>query len=235
MAAMATDLPQAEPSEGLRDRLRAAVEETEQLPLPEPAPEPALERPIADQPPSAARRATGFPFYDSPRPVPDGRPAWRRVLPTALIAAAVAAILGLGAWNVTLATSRDELAAQASQQSAIVKELLSPGHATIAPMSDTGGKQVATVVARPGRVFVVSQGLTVNDRSNSVYVVWGMTGDQTIPLGTFDVITTQTDLRTVGSGATGLDQYGAYALSIEPGRKAPSAPTEVVATGQVTS
>ncbi|HJX44749.1 MAG TPA: anti-sigma factor, partial [Geodermatophilus sp.] len=34
MAALAGDLPPAEPSEGLRDRLREAVERTEQLPPP---------------------------------------------------------------------------------------------------------------------------------------------------------------------------------------------------------
>jgi hypothetical protein len=43
------------------------------------------------------------------------------------------------------------------------------------------------------------------------------------------------DLRTVGSDQTGLDDYSAYAISIEPGRQAPSLPTEVVASGEVTS
>ena len=43
------------------------------------------------------------------------------------------------------------------------------------------------------------------------------------------------DMQTVGSGLTGLDQFDAYGISLEPGREAPSLPTEVVATGQVTS
>ena len=52
MAAMATDLPPAEPSEGLRDRLRAAVEQTEPRPVPpaesaRPAPPPAVPAPAA--------------------------------------------------------------------------------------------------------------------------------------------------------------------------------------------
>jgi hypothetical protein len=54
-------------------------------------------------------------------------------------------------------------------------------------------------------------------------------------LGTFDVVTAGTDLRTVGSTTTALDGYPAYALSLEPGRQAPSSPTDIVATGQVTS
>jgi len=56
-----------------------------------------------------------------------------------------------------------------------------------------------------------------------------------VPLGEFDVVTPQMDLRTVGSTATGLDEFTQYAVSIESGRQAPSQPTEVVATGQVTS
>jgi hypothetical protein len=34
---------------------------------------------------------------------------------------------------------------------------------------------------------------------------------------------------------TGLDGFPMYGISFEPGQEAPSAPTEVVATGQVTS
>jgi hypothetical protein len=34
---------------------------------------------------------------------------------------------------------------------------------------------------------------------------------------------------------TGLDGFPVYGISLEPGQEAPSAPTEVVATGQVTS
>ena len=42
-------------------------------------------------------------------------------------------------------------------------------------------------------------------------------------------------MKTVGSGLTGFDQFDAYGISLEPGQEAPSLPTEVVATGQVTS
>jgi hypothetical protein len=42
-------------------------------------------------------------------------------------------------------------------------------------------------------------------------------------------------MKTVGSGLTGFDQYGTYGVSLEHGRKAPSLPTGVVATGDVTS
>jgi anti-sigma-K factor RskA len=243
MAAMAADLPQAEPSDGLRDRLRAAVEETEQLP---PA-QPRAERPIAPAVPAAAQPVQPQPgpalppsrFGNLRAPLPtrdvDRRPAWRRVLPTALVAAAVAAVLSLGAWNVAVTGDRDAARATAAEQSEVLDSLLTPGRAAIAPVAQDG-TTVATVVARDDRVQVYSTGLAVNDSHDSTYVLWGMV-DGTVPraIGTFDVTTAQTDLRTVGSSATGLDQYPAYAISIEPGRQAPSFPTDIIGQGQVTS
>ena len=217
MSAMATDLPQAEPSEGLLQRIRAAVEETEQLP--------ATVTPVASAVPA---RVVAL-----PRPVAEPRPGWRRALPMGLIAAAVAAILGLGLWNVVLASDREKLQATVSQQDAVMNGLLAPGRATIAPMEDHG-KAVATVVARGDEVDVIIHGLSVNDTKSNTYVLWGMDGTPQ-PLGTFDVTSSQMAMKTVGSGSTGFDQYGTYGISLEPGRKAPSLPTGVVATGQVTS
>jgi anti-sigma factor RsiW len=248
MAAMAQDLPPAEPSEELRDRLRAAVEETEQVrPAEQPAAPDVPPRAVpADDPPAAPLTPlppSRFGNLRAPLPIrtPDPRPAWRRVLPTALVAAAVAAVLSLGVWNVAVTSDRDAARVTAAQQSRLAAErsqlldaLLAPGRATIAPLSDRG-RQVATVVAREDRLQVMTTGLAVNDSRDSVYVVWGMTSDQPRAIGTFDVVTPQMDLRTVGSTATGLDQYDGYAISVEPGREAPSSPTDVVASGQVTS
>jgi hypothetical protein len=243
MAAMAGDLPPAEPSEGLRERLRAAVEETEQVPPVQhaiPRPDlPPVAPPAAGpvvEPPRAPLRGGSFGNLRAPmppRPV-DARPAWRRVLPTALVAAAVAAVLALGAWNVVVTDDRDAARATAAEQSQMLDALLEPGRATIAPLTEDG-RAVATVVARDDQVQVVANGLPVNDSHDHTYVVWGMGEDMPKPLGTFDVVTSQMDLRTVGSSATGLDQYSEYAVSIEPGRQMPSYPTEVVAQGQVTS
>jgi hypothetical protein len=236
MAAMAADLPPAEPSPGLRDRLRAAVERTDQL-RPEDE-RPGLEElvdwdvPAPSSSPAPPPPATGFPLYEHGRLE---RQVWRRVLPSALIAAAVAAILGLATWSVVLGDARDRADATAAEQSQIMNALLQPGQATIAPMADKGGHSVATVVARDGKVQVVTHGLSMNDTASSIYVVWGMRDDAPVPLGTFDVVRPQMDLRTVGSEVTGLGEYAAYAISIESGRRAPRQPSDVVANGQVTS
>ena len=243
MAAMSDDLPQAEPSDGLRERLRAAVEETDQLPPARPRSEPpvpaAAVPPVTrpSVPPSVPPLAPSrFGNLRAPLPIrtADPRPAWRRVLPTALVAAAVAAILSLGAWNVIVTGDRDAAQATAQERSAMLDGLLTPGRATIAPVL-AGGTAVATVVARADQVQVVAQALTVNDSHDSTYVVWGMQDGVPKALGTFDVVTPRMDLRTVGSTATGLGDYSAYAISLEPGREAPSSPTDIVGQGQVTS
>ncbi len=261
MAALAGDLPQSEPSEQLRGRLREAVERTEQLPPPL---SPSGEDPVVPVAPAlppapgipGGRRRTDVPAGGStaasrsaPHPpsrvpppagagrdaAPDDRAVWRRVLPNALVAAAVAAILALGTWNVVLGTARDDARTVAAEQAQVLDALLQPGRAAIAPLSDDG-RSVATVVARDGQLAVVTQGLAVNDSSDSTYVVWGVADDdQPVALGAFDVVSPRTDLRTIGSATTGLDDYDVYAISIEPGRQAPAEPSDTVATGQVTS
>jgi hypothetical protein len=240
MAALATDLPPAEPSPGLRDRLRAAVDSTDQVRLPSSDESPDLADlddfdEVVDEP-APARRAAGFPQYEHARPgSPRARTPWRRLLPSALVAAAVVAILGLGTWNVMLNEARTSAETAAAQQSDVVDKLLQPGQATMARLSDDGGHEVATVVARPGSLQVVTDGLAVNDSSRFVYVVWGMDGADPVALGTFDVVRSQTDLRTVGSDEAGLDGYQGYAISLERGRQAPRSPSGVVAQGQVTN
>jgi hypothetical protein len=235
MASMAADLPRAEPSDRLRDRLRAAVAETEQIPPDDLAPQPA--RP----------RATGFPGYRPVEPPaePPAEPSaessaessaassrLRRRSPLlALAAAAVAAILGLGVWNVFLADSRNDLEATVAQQERIVDALLTPGDAKVAALSGDHGRALATVVARPDRVDVISYGLAVNDSDAQTYVVWGIADTGPEAIGTFDVERSQMTLQTVGSGSTGLDQFPSYGISLEPGREAPPEPTDVVAMG----
>ena len=122
MASMAADLPRTEPSDQLRERLRAAVAETEQIPPDDVAPQPV--RPTA----------TGFPGYRAVEAPSAPVPLRRRAPMLALAAAAVATILGLGVWNVFLADSRSDLEATVAQQDRIVDSLLTPGDAKVAAL-----------------------------------------------------------------------------------------------------
>jgi anti-sigma factor RsiW len=241
MAALAADLPPVGPADELRGRVRRAVERTGQVDRPVLPPSQPTE-PVADvappprptEPRAPVSRGVSRPVHGRSWPSTAG-PVWRDRLPVVLGAAAAALILGLGAWNVVLTASREDVRATAEQQSHIVDSLLTPGQATIAPVSDHDGHAVATVVARHGQVQVVTWGLSRNDTTATTYVVWGMREGTPIALGTFDVVQTGMDMRTVGSDRTGLDGYTGYAISIEHGRRAPSKPTDVVANGQVTS
>jgi hypothetical protein len=221
MGAMARDLPVAEPSEGLGARLRAAVGTAEQQPGPAAPAAPAE---------GAPRRAPD-PVGELPVD-PEHRPRWRRAFPAALVAAGIAAIVGLGLWNVFLATAKERLQKTVASQEEVMAAVLDPGRATIASLTDDG-RTVATVVARPDEVQVVTSGLPVNQPETTSYVLWGMGEGDPVALGTFDVSRSQIDVRSVGSASTDLDGFPQYGISLEPGHEAPSSPTAVVATGEV--
>jgi anti-sigma-K factor RskA len=237
MAAMATDLPPAEPSEDLCSRLRAAVDRTEQVRRP-----PVVSS-LADGPvPVHGRRrprdeAQPRDDADGPAPVPPARFSSLRERGWMLaLAAAVAGVVGLGIWNVSLSTARDRAVETAAEQQAVVEELLQPGARVVAQLEDEAGP-VAAVVVRDGDVQVVSQALAVNDDTEETYVLWGLRegSSEASAIGTFDVDRSRLDVDDVGSARTGSDDYDTYAVSLEPGRQAPATPSEVVASGQVTS
>lgn len=218
MAALAADLPPADPSDELRGRLRAEVERTDQeqrpaLPPDQPAgpPEDPARPPRRIEPRPAMTRGVirggGRPAGRTwPRPGLSSQ-EWRRRLPVLVAGAAAAVILGLGAWNVVLNASREQAQATVAEQSHIVDSLLAPGQATIAPVSDHGGHAVATVVARQGQLQVVTWGLTENDATATTYVVWGMRQETPVALGTFDVAKSGMDMPTVTAAHTGPDDY----------------------------
>jgi anti-sigma factor RsiW len=229
MGALAQRLPPAEPSEGLRARLRSAVETAEQLPGPA---LPAVTAQPASSGPASRRRVPDADPEVSL--VPDRAPLWRRAVPASLVAAAVVAIVGLGLWNVFLATSKERLQGTVAAQEEVMAAVLDPGEAVIAPLKDDG-RTVATVVARPDGFQVVTSGLSVNRPETTSYVLWGMGQGDPVALGTFDVFRSQIDVRSVGSPSTDVEGFPQYGISLEPGQEAPSTPSAVVATGEVTS
>jgi hypothetical protein len=190
-------------------------------------------------PPRGRRRADAELPADPTAPVPAPRSRFSSLRERGWVlaaAAAVAAVVGLGIWNVSLSTARDRAVETAAEQQAVVEELLQPGAEVVARMTDDSGA-VATVVVRDGDVEVVSQTLPVNDDTEETYVLWGLRDDSAAPeaIGAFDVERSRLDVHAVGSAPTGAGAYDAYAVSLEPGRQPPAAPSEVLASGQVTS
>jgi anti-sigma factor RsiW len=237
MASLATDLPPAEPSEELRSRLRAAVERTEQVrrsPVAPPAPPEERHLPRGRHPSDDGDTAT-VSGASASAPAPRPRFSSLRERGWALaLAAAVAGVVGLGIWNVSLTTARDHAEKTAAEQQAVVEELLQPGAEVVAQLTDASGP-VATVVVRDGDVRVVSQALAVNDSTDETYVLWGLHAGSAEAIGTFDVVRSRLDVNAVGSAPTGSDAFDGYAVSIEPGRLPPATPSKVVASGEVTS
>ncbi len=223
MAGMAGAAPAAEPSDDLRSRLRAAVAEAEQDPVPA----------VPGEPPAGvtAHRAGGAAPVTAPRPRRP-RPVWRRPLAVTL-AAAAATVVGLGVALVVVIDSRDEARANAQAQAGIVRALLDPGTATITAVADEDGRAVATVLARDDEVQVVTHGIAANDSSDTTYVLWGIRDGSPRALGTFDVDDAQGDLEVFAGAGTPPVAFSAYGISLEPGRVAPSAPTDVVAMGEI--
>jgi hypothetical protein len=213
MAHLATAAPSAEPPPGLGERLRAEVARTPQ-------------DGTAELPRTAAPRTAARPAPAAPVPAPAVVPVPRRRWTSVLVAASLAAVVGLGAWSAVLVGDRNQARDTAAAEAAMVEELLRPGTATVVPVRD-GGRTVATLLARDDGVQVVSHELEANDRDAETYVLWGL--DQGTPkaLGAFDVEGRGLELDTLEvEGAAGFPNYG---ISVEPGRQAPEAPTDVVA------
>ncbi|SOC49713.1 Putative zinc-finger [Blastococcus aggregatus] len=217
MAALAGAAPSAEPPRALGERLRAEVART---------PQDAPAAPAARTAPAPAPAPASSP---APAAVPMPRRRWTAVL----VAAAVAAVVGLGGWTAVLMGDRNEARQAAASEAAMVEELLRPGPAMVVPVAAPDGRTMATLLARDDGVQLISHALPANDRADETYVLWGL--DQGTPkaLGAFDVTQDGLQLRTLE--VEGADDFPGYGISLEPGRRAPEAPTDVVARGSLPS
>src|SRR4051794_443167 len=82
------------------------------------------------------------------------------------VAAVVALAVGMAAWNGVLRHDRGQQSALAARYQQAVGELTLPG-ARLATLQDSGGKSIATVAARNGKVSVVTLSLPANDRQRT--------------------------------------------------------------------
>ena len=218
MAAMAADLPQAEPSEGLLQRIRASVEEADQLPEP---PVGVPVQPLRAVPGAAGRRPAAV-AVAARRARRSGRGRARRHRRTR----AVERRPGL---RPRQAPDDRRGAERGDARSA------QPGTGDDRP-ADVSGREARRDGRRPrrrgephhagagrersaGRTPTCSGAWTTGTRSRS-------------PRSTSPAHRCDENRRL---RVDRLRQHDIYGISLEPGRKAPSLPTEVVATGQVNS
>ncbi len=235
LGALVEQLPLQSPSPALRTRLLAEIGKTGRSPdaspprLAEPAPsDGALIDLSAARGRSLARRT---------RLSHRSRSTWTTISTLVAAAAAVLVIAGLGIWNLNLQTDRNQATSVAADRGDILRDLAAAGEVNMTPLRDGDGQAVATLVRGSSQTMVMTNGLRVNDSADQIYVLWGLkqVGDPE-PIGTFDVVTGDLDMRTVGSTASGIDAFNGYGVTLESGRAAPDSPTlPMVASGQVTA
>ena len=239
---LAYALPPEPPPERLRQRILdvAAAEPRCERPA---APE-AEERPVsAGQPASAGQQPVSIGARgraeDADDPGVGGAvvplASRRRWVQRAAVAAAVALLAALGAWNVQLRSDQDRLRDVVAQRDALVARLTEAGPARLAIIRDPGtGERRATVVVKDGRVGLITETLPP-DSGDRTYWLWSVRGEgdpDPVPLAGFTVPETRFSACNIEPPA-GVDVTRAFAISAEPGLDRPRKPTLVVASGSI--
>jgi hypothetical protein len=225
MGGLAASVEQVDPPPRLRAGILAQAAETPQTPTERgqaTAPEPAPAAPAAPPPP---------PSRSGPPRRAQRRLGGRRLVAAAAVALALVGLGGLAAYTAQVQQQRDAQIAQSQALADLVVQLTQGGspHATL---STGEGRSVAAVLIGPAERTVVTAGLPANDRSDTVYVMWGLGAGPPTPLAAFDVTAPGPRIHDLGP-ATGEPQFSSYAVSLEPGRTMPPVPTTVVASGAV--
>lgn len=141
-------------------------------------------------------------------------------------------VAGLVAWNVVLRQSAQHAQAVAQQRQYLVEQLVHSSRR--ATLRTAQGKTVGYVVQRAGKLDVVTEAMQPNDAATTSYVLWA-TGPTAPPraIGRFDVTACGVALKAVGSSPTEYPGLSGFAVSKEPGDRAPKRPSDVVASGAV--
>lgn len=166
-----------------------------------------------------------------PHPQPPRRGAGLLVAAAAVIL--VAAVVGLGVRVDQLSDERNQAERQVAAVSEAIQAVADPAAIRVPLVANDGGA-VGMVLASRDRVAVVTTSLPGNRVADQTYVLWGLAGQTPTALAAFDVTSEVADLHAVPTAA-GTQNFTGYAVSLEPGRRTPAAPTKVLASGQVRS
>lgn len=149
------------------------------------------------------------------------------------VAAAAAMVLSLGIWNVSLHRDRSQTDGRADRLAAAVSTL-ERGAKHRVELTDASGRPVAVAVVRANdTVSLVIDGLAPNDRSTSTYVLWQRGAYGVVrAVAAFDVRGTGVDVVENLPLARDVMGVQGFAVTREPGRRAPASPgSDAVADG----
>ncbi|MGH3864561.1 MAG: anti-sigma factor domain-containing protein [Pseudonocardiaceae bacterium] len=158
-------------------------------------------------------------------------PSWLRTGELAAAVILVAAAVVLGVRVVQLNGELNQAQRQVADTSEAIQIAADPAAVRVPLFAKDGPAVVGMVLASRDRVSVVPTRLASNRVEAQTYVLWGLTGGAPIALAAFDVASQAPRLHVVPS-APGAGTFTGYAVSLEPGRRAPVAPTDVVATSR---
>lgn len=209
-ATLGLSVPELIPSAELEQRVLAVTIDRRAAPI-EPLPPPMQPTRPTPQP---SRRGTGL-------------------LVAAAAVVLVAAVAGLGVRVAQLSDERNQAQRQVTAVSEAIQAVADPAAIRVPLVSDDGGS-VGMVLASRDRVAVVTTSLPGNRVADQTYVLWGLAGQIPTALAAFDVTSEVAGLHAVPTAA-GTQNFTGYAVSLEPGRRTPAAPTKVLASGQVRS
>lgn len=209
-AMLGLSVPEVIPSAGLEQRILSVTDTQWTAPV----------VPLA--PPTPPERATAGSSWLQPV---------KLVAAAAVVLVAVAGALGVRVVQLDgqlYQAQRDATALSEAMQSAADPAVVR------VPLLTSDRRSVGMVLASRGQITVVPTQLPSNRVAEQTYVLWGLAGQTPIPLVAFDVSGEVPGLHSVPS-TTGKGSYTGYAISLEPGRSSPVVPTDIVASGQVTS
>ncbi|MGH3787486.1 MAG: anti-sigma factor [Pseudonocardiaceae bacterium] len=204
--------------------------------IPEAIPRAGLEQLVLSVTGSGGAAATceaPVPLAPSTLPELEVTKSWRVRVGELAVAASViliAAAVVLGVQVGQLNSELDQASRQVTDLSEAIDRAADP-EAVRVPLVADDGTAVGMVLAGRDQVEVVTTRLPSN-QADQTYVLWGLADGVPVALAPFDVALQTPSLHTVPS-ATGTRRFAGYAVSLEPGRRAPSVPTAVVAKGQV--
>lgn len=154
------------------------------------------------------------------------------------VAAAVALIAALGAWNLQLRSEQDDLRQIVAQREVAIRQLTTNGPARVAALvapDQPSAARRATVVVRGDRIEIITE--TLGASAGDVrYWLWTLKCDTPTPtdlkpIRGFDVPRSRFSVRSIGSDPAFADAP-CFAISEEIGSGTPTAPRAVVAVGQ---